>query len=175
MSGSKNASAAPLDMENRAPPPFPAMHQGGSRLATPEDRVAVLDELVLAKSIAGAAALYQAACVCTKQFENNCAHFLSNAFIKAGYEELKTSACINAHCHATHKRPIRAKDMDCWFKSMAIKTERDRPVRKGFWAVFQFDDRHYCCGHVLILDTDKSVAYGTGDHDDWRDQYYYQW
>ena len=59
---------------------------------------------------------YTGACDGGDSYTNNCAHFLSNAFIRAGYTELLTSGIITERCRSGAKRPIRAYDMLKWFQ-----------------------------------------------------------
>jgi hypothetical protein len=75
--------------------------------------------------------------------------------------------CINARCGTAAKRPIRARDMWCWFKQMATEKRSSRPKKEGFWAIFQLDESAYWGGHVIIFDSDKNVFYGTADYPNW--------
>jgi hypothetical protein len=115
------------------------------------------------------------ACEGNDAYENNCAHFLSDAMIRTGFTQLKPPAdCIDARCNTASKRPIRARDMWCWFKSMATKTSTTPTKNTGMWAVFQLREQEYWGGHVVMLDSDNWKYYGTSWYDDW-DQYLYQW
>lgn len=163
------------DMENlRAPlPPLPGPED--PRMATHADIVALSKRTLLTKSIAGAASLYAGSCEGGDVCENNCAHYLSDAFLHAGYDDLKPpAACINARCATTARRAIRARDMWCWFKAKKTEERISLPSNEGFWAVFQLKEDEYWGGHVLIIDTDNNVAYGTGNYPNW-DQYCYKW
>lgn len=155
-----------------------------SQLATEEEVQTLQITKFLAPSIEGAAANWTKSCAALGDVESdNCAHFLSNAFIAAGYTEL-TKASANANIHEwcdwndTKKtplaRPIRAKEMWEWFKSKATETRRTKPDGEGFWAVFQWDPS-YSGGHVLIYDSDKKTVYGTGVFWNWKDQFFYKW
>ena len=89
-------------------------------------------------------------------YENDCAHFLSNAFIRAGYTELLTSGLISARdskCSSSSRRPIRAYDMLKWFQKMETKF-LSGPLEPdtGTWAVYQEKPGWK---HVLIFDTDE--------------------
>jgi hypothetical protein len=107
-------------MEHVAPPAPPELGPDDAREATDQDVSALGIAELAAKSIAGAAALFRKQCAGGDSYENNCAHYLSDAFLRAGYTELESPApCINARCGTTAKRPIRARDMWCWFKAMA--------------------------------------------------------
>lgn len=146
-------------------------------------------------SIALAAARFEEGCLGGGAYANNCAHFLSNAFIDAGYSELLTNTaqikarCGPDDCHPPPRqgRPIRARNMHEWFKVMGGTNRRVFPrnsqeqfirtmTGKGMWAVFELDEESYWGGHVCIVDTDAWKVYGTGMHGywDWA-QYCYQW
>ncbi|KAL4880665.1 hypothetical protein BJY04DRAFT_228281 [Aspergillus karnatakaensis] len=107
---------------------------------------------------------------------NNCAHYLSDAFIRAGYAELASAnPHVNARCATPARRPIRARDMWSWFQSKARVTRRTLPGRNtGWWAIFQLDESAYWGGHVVVLDSNAWVYYGTGWYGAWA-QYAYQW
>lgn len=133
-------------------------------------------------SIKAAAALYKGECICgcTKDIicpeKDNCAHFLSNAFIKAGYTELLTSPLISFRCKWGGNRPVRAFDMLKWFQLMRRryngKFHRGRvKPNTGFWATYQEKPGWK---HVVILDSNGGF-YGTMDGDDWPLQWNYQW
>lgn len=108
-------------------------------------------------------------------YANNCAHFLSNAFIQAGFAGLGSShGCINARCSTSARRPIRAREMRCWFEAMAITTGGAVQKNTGFWAVFQLDESAYWGGHAVIIDSDSWKYYGTGWYSAW-DQQSYKW
>lgn len=160
-------------MENLVPPPVPKPGPGDPVPATGKQQSA-LAPLAGHKSIKAAAAAYKGSCVGGDKFDNNCAHFLSDAFLRAGYKELAPSCdCINARCTPAG-RPIRARDMWCWFQQRATKTADKLPKNQGLWAVFQLKESEYWGGHVVIIDTDSGTYYGTGNYPDW-DQHCYWW
>ncbi|MFN0193791.1 MAG: hypothetical protein ACKVP5_17765 [Aestuariivirga sp.] len=164
-------------MEELAPPPPPKPGKDDPKQATQANIDALISTLTVAKSIAGAAATYAGSCAGGDSYNNNCAHYLSDAFIRAGYTELNPpNDCIDSdgRCGTSAKRPIRARNMWCWFKEMATKSATTLPKNDGFWAVFQLDETAYWGGHVVIIDTDNNVSYGTGNYPDW-DQYAYKW
>lgn len=119
---------------------------------------------------------------------NNCAHYLSDAFIKAGYTELLrknsegrgifTQWCDTTtppHRYNENARPIRALDMKNWFNSMATKKATAKQSGSGFWAVYQ-ERQSDGQGHVLLYDSDKDIVYGTGGIGYWTwKQFFYQW
>jgi hypothetical protein len=163
-------------MELIAPPRMPQLRPGDPRAATAEDIRKLGKPEILGATIAGAAAAWTNQCEGNDRYDNNCAHFLSDAFIRAGFTDLSPPCnCINARCGTSAKRPIRAAEMNCWFKSKAKKTEGSPPANSGMWAVFQLDTTHYCCGHVVIIDTDNNTYYGTGNYPNWAQQFAYQW
>ncbi|MDR8399750.1 hypothetical protein NE850_25925 [Paraburkholderia sp. USG1] len=153
------------DMENSRPPVPPEPEPGEPRLARKADVEALQAGKVVTRSIAGAASLFSNSCEGGDSYDNNCAHFLSNAFIRAGYSELHPqNACITARCATCAKRPIRARDMWCWFKFMQKDSRTTLPKNDGFWAVFQLNESKYWGGHVVIIDTDTNIAFGTGNY-----------
>ncbi|MDO8335736.1 MAG: hypothetical protein Q7T74_03070 [Candidatus Saccharibacteria bacterium] len=163
------------NMENLTPPTPPTPKEGDPIPATAGDQQQLLKTALLPKSIVGAASLYSGQCAGGDSLENNCAHYLSDAFIRAGYDELLPSNdCVTARCGTDAKRVIRAKDMWCWFKSIAKESRTVLPNKEGFWAVFQWKEGAYPGGHVTIIDTDNSKYYGTGNYPNW-DQYAYKW
>lgn len=155
-----------------SPPPY-RLRSGDPDEGTPSDQ----QQLKAGKTIEGAAKLFVRGCAGDDQYDNNCAHFLSNAFILAGFDELRSSsACIEsgARCATTAKRPVRARNMWCWFKEKAKKTGTTVSKNTGAWAVFQLDESAYWGGHVAIIDSNHWKFYGTGWYSDWS-QYSYQW
>jgi hypothetical protein len=131
-----------------------------------------------APTIAAVAAAYNAKCIGGDHYQNNCAHYLSDAFIRAGYDELaaghSADPFITARCGTPAKRAIRARDMWKWFQSKATETASSLDKDTGIWAVFQLDESVYWGGHVVIVDTDNWTWYGTGFHPTWH-QYCYRW
>lgn len=163
------------EMESLRPPPQPLLTPQDARLATQGDIDALLKSILVPKTIASAASLFNGACIGSDSYENNCAHFLSDAFLRAGFTDLAALApCINARCGSSAKRPVRARDMWCWFKGKQTDFREKIPSKEGFWAVFQLNEVDYWGGHVLIIDTDKNIAYGTANYPAWE-QYCYKW
>lgn len=171
----QKGNAGREDMENIAPPAPPPPLDGDPMPATDHDVELLRERIKTVKSIAGAASLYRGACQGGDSYTNNCAHYLSDAFLRAGYSELAAPAdCIAARCGTAAKRPIRARDMWCWFKEMAKQTQTTLPAGTGFWAVFQLDEQAYWGGHVLIYDSDRNLYYGTDHYPSWL-QYCSKW
>lgn len=168
---------ANADMENLTPPkpvytersPKPALLEPGPLI----DGDSL--EAMRVGSIEKAASLYVDGCEGDDRYDNNCAHFLSNAFLLAGANDLSSDHdCVEARCGTIKKRPIRARDMKCWFASKAKETSRTIVENKGYWAVFQLKESEYWGGHVAIIVSDRWKFYGTGWYDDW-DQFWYKW
>lgn len=162
----------------RIAPPAPTYSKDAPTQATEADRTALrqsLQTLRTGKTIAEAASLYSGYCKGGDVYQNNCAHFLSDAFILAGADDLASShSCIEARCDTSSKRPIRARNMKCWFESRAVKTSDSIVKEAGYWAVFQLDENAYWGGHVAIIDSDSWKFFGTGWYENWK-QYWYQW
>lgn len=123
-------------------------------------------------------------CKGSRKYENNCAHFLSDALVRCGFVELLSDGalykCDKADCQCpSERRPIRARELWEWFKRKATtKHERVRwdklPRNSGWWAVFQINEAEYYGGHVVVIDTENWEYYGTCSYPAW-DQYAYQW
>ena len=121
-------------------------------------------------SLNNVGAKYYNGCTCGTRYDNNCAHFLSNAFILAGYTDLLTSSLITERC--PHKRPIRAQDMLKWFQAKQTGFHGGRVQRNsGWWATYQ-ETRGW--QHVVVIDANSWVHYGTGDYYDWPVQWNYR-
>jgi hypothetical protein len=104
-----------LPMEWMAPP-APRLLAGDPQVGTAVDQ----QSLSTGTTIEGAAKLFANSCAGGDSYDNNCAHYLSDAFIRAGFSDLRNANdCTNARCSTAAKRPIRARDMWCWFKSKA--------------------------------------------------------
>jgi len=125
------------------------------------------------RSIESAAMHYNQRCVYGDRESNNCAHFLSDAFIRAGYTELSTRDAITERCQGEYGRVTRAQEMLAWFQEMATEFHQGRPEPgTGFWAGYQEKPGER---HVLILDADTGRHYGTADCKLWPVQWFYQW
>lgn len=140
-------------------------------------------KLSAGKTLEGACKAFVRKCDGGGSYLNNCAHYLSNAFIKAGFSELNTSLdCVTARCNEDQKcdlgaylnhRVIRAKDLRCWFASKANTKATTVNKNSGFWATYQ-EKPSNGQGHVAIIDTGTWTYYGTTWLSDWK-QEYYQW
>ena len=90
-----------------------------------------------------AAKAYNETCAGGDRVSNNCAHFLSDAFIRAGFTELETSDLITERC--PHGRPLRAQEMLKWFQSKAERFHSGRlEPNTGYWASYQENPRRSC-------------------------------
>lgn len=117
------------------------------------------------------AAAYTQTCACGERLSNNCAHFLSDAFIRAGYTELKTSDAFTTRCKAG--RPIRAQEVMHWFQTQADTFTEVRPDGgTGMWAVYQEKPNRR---HVTVIDMNTGIFYGTDDCKTWPVQWFYKW
>lgn len=166
-----------VGMEGLPPPSVPPV-PGMPEEASASHRTRLLSLALERKTIAGAAATYNGTCAGGDQYANNCAHFLSDAFIRAGYEELlpggSAGGFATARCGTSAKRVIRARDMWHWFQSRATATATQLERNSGLWAVFQLKEQVYWGGHVVIVDTDTWTYHGTGCYFGW-DQHAYKW
>jgi hypothetical protein len=168
--GQRNLVRVDVPME-WAYPPTPRLLAGDPQAGTATDQ----QSLSSGTTIEGAAKLYLGSCAGGDSYDNNCAHYLSDAFIRTGFAELRNANdCIDARCSTTAKRPIRARDMWCWFKSGASESGGTVARDTGLWAVFQLKESVYWGGHVVIIDSGTWKYYGTGWYGDW-DQYSYKW
>jgi hypothetical protein len=175
-----------VDEENVPPPlSFRALDDPTEGTATDQAN------LKAGVTIEGAAKVFKHECAGGGEYQNNCAHFLCSAFMKAGFTDFdKKHACVNARCSTTSDdqikecafnspykyRVIRAEEMRCWFKSKDTSGPKDKVEKNtGSWAVHQkrLSDGQ---GHVTILDSNSWKFYGTGWYSaaqGWRQEYYH--
>jgi hypothetical protein len=172
---SANSMAAALEFAlamEHVPPPAPKFDPNAP---TPGDSSKLERKRAAVPSLEAVASYWSDSCAGQDSYANNCAHFLSDAFIRAGYTELNPpAACINARCETPAKRPVRARDMWCWFQSKATKTSTQLTKNTGWWAAFQLNETVYWGGHVALFDSNNWKYYGTGWYEDWG-QHLYQW
>jgi len=121
--------------------------------------------------------LFQLSCKCGTKFPNNCAHFLSDALIRAGYSDLKNRDKM-AVC--PEGRPIRAKELLKYAqeKKTASRNDHKDRIMTGFWFVY---NEYRGQGHVCLhREHHKEYTYdykGTGNLDtfhDWPVQWHYK-
>lgn len=161
-----------VGMEDVAPPPMIFDPNAPSLVSSKPGTDSLKEALVT--TLAGAMSAYNGTCTGGDSFDNNCAHFLSDAFIRSGFSELhNNNTHINARCSPA-RRPIRARDMWSWFQSKARRTSRVIARNTGIWAIFQINESEYWGGHVVLLNSDTWNYSGTGWYGQW-DQYLYQW
>jgi len=133
--------------------------------------------------------LYSSNCICGKKLANNCAHFLSDALIRAGYQ-INDGFGIAKFERCTSGRSIRAKELLSWAKYMVGQNKGESrlshnaehghktTINSGFWFVYQ--ERRDGQGHVCLHDeNDKDgkaqyVSCGTGDYPDWPIQNHFR-
>jgi hypothetical protein len=152
-------------------PPKPLLDPSDPRPGPP---VSHIPSPLPSPTLKDVASYWSDACLGKDTYDNNCAHFLSDAFIRSGFSELKDpNDCIEARCEPA-SRPLRARNMWCWFKKKAKKTSSQPTRNTGWWTVFQLDEKVYWGGHVALLDTDSWTYYGTGWYSKWS-QHLYQW
>lgn len=114
--------------------------------------------------------LYRGKCECGVAYQNNCAHFLSDAMIRAGLP----SSFPNAAAKCSAGRLIRAKELLDWFQAISTDFKQTHNgVTKGYWFIYQEDPSHQ--GHVCIhLESTAQYSYkGTGDFPSWPVQWHY--
>jgi hypothetical protein len=150
---------------------FPPSVSRSLFLAT-EGTIADQQLLTAGRTLEGAAKAFTRSCECGHEYQNNCAHYLSNAFISVGFSQVGAPLeCINARCPS--RRPIRAREFWCWLKATSAHHTTDLQPNTGFWVGFQLNESAYWGGHVAIIDTHTNKFYGTGWYPDW-DQHFYK-
>jgi hypothetical protein len=147
-----------------------------------QQRDGLVGRSVIQRALWLAYGAYRGSCDCGGNLGNNCAHYLSDALIRAGYGELDGGKGGRYRRHRSRivcksGRPVRAKEMRDWFASKAIDTRTNEPeadIPSGYWAVYQERARDGQ-GHVLLHHhTGGSYSYrGTGDYPTWRTQIHY--
>lgn len=164
----------------------PRRGQGGGEGIHPADRPggAALHEPVIQRSLAQAYSNFDRGCECGEDLGNNCAHYLSDALIEAGYSQLDGGSGglyrrRNGRVVCKEGRPVRAAELRDWFASQATQTEEGEPdANSDYWAVFQ-ERRSDGQDHVLIHkhEADGTYSYrGTGDYPGWKaHQTHYTW
>lgn len=112
----------------------------------------------------GAFAKYKDACECGERFENNCAHFLSNAFLLQD-PNIRFPAGLEK---CTKGRLKRAKEMLAWFRTLNPQfKENHTGITDYYW--FVYEESPVGQGHVCIH-LEKNGNYdwrGTTDIPNW--------
>ena len=122
---------------------------------------------------------YSDSCVCGEKLKNNCAHYLSNALIEAGYSSIDGGSGglfrdENGYCVCKSGRPVRAKELRNTFFTENNWACHDEP-REGYNLVYQ-ERAADGQGHVLIkkYSGGRKVGHkGTGDYPEWDIQKFY--
>lgn len=94
------------DMENRSPPPMRTIREGDPVAADKHDveKLSAANQ-VIPRSLASVAANFNGNCQGQDVYANNCAHYLSDAFIGAGFSQLTSpNDCVSARCGSAAKR-----------------------------------------------------------------------
>lgn len=126
---------------------------------------------------------FSLSCKCADSYSGtNCAHFLSNALINAGFSDIDGGKGADLRirkgfCVCKHGRPIRAKELRNWFNTKW--TKHSEPPQDGIIAIYQENSGQ---GHVLFGKYEKGEltdskgtggSEGTGYYSGWNDEYYY--
>ena len=123
-------------------------------------------------------ASYSDSCVCGYKYDNNCAHFLSNALILGGFSQIDGGVgdnfrIVNGFCVCRSGRPVRAKELRTLFFA---KSWKKYPYPgDGLCLVYQ-ERASDGQGNVLLkrYRAGNLIEYrGTGDFPTWRVQEYY--
>ncbi|MBD5799860.1 hypothetical protein BHU24_25140 [Bacillus pseudomycoides] len=126
---------------------------------------------IIYASLSEAYDLYEGKCDCGDRYDNNCAHFLSNALIKAGFRMPSSGA----KCRSG--RMIRAKELRQWVRSIpgVILKADHNSISSGYWFVYQ-ERASDGQGHVCIhLESPEEYYWaGTGNYPDWELQEHYK-
>ena len=134
-------------IESYVAPPAVNLRPDDPREATETEQLAIMHTPL--PSLAKVAASWKKSCILADREVNNCAHYLSDAFIRAGYTELAHGAPahppeITIWCDYNdppvkdQARVIRARETNAWFRSKC-EPLTVKPVNKGFFAVFQLE------------------------------------
>lgn len=138
-----------------------------------KDRAPIAQAPDYRPSLEDVARAYNESCVGGGRESNNCAHYLADAFIRAGFTDLKTTEFVTERCKCGAGRAVRAQELLKWFQARSLRFHQGRPpANSGYWAAYQEKpgDRH-----VTLIDTATGKFYGTADCPDWPVQWYYQW
>jgi hypothetical protein len=154
----------PLE-ETEADAPQARVESQADIIEVPAQTIVRTDPLLI-----GAFNAYYQGCTCGTSYENNCAHYLSNAFKRQHWPvEFPANA---AKC--PHGRMIRAKEFLNWFRSTFNPQFRQNHngITSGYWLVYQ--EAANGQGHVCIHKHQGGFAYrGTTDLPNWPVQWHY--
>lgn len=111
---------------------------------------------------------YTNSCDCGDRYDDNCAHFISNALIKAGY-----AMGSGAQCRCG--RMIRAKELLRWARNRpGVRfSSNHKNISSGTWLVYQESSNGQ--GHILFHLEESTQYYpmGTRDYPAWPVQWHY--
>ena len=113
--------------------------------------------------------LYRGRCECGAHYDNNCAHFLTDAMCRAGLPRPFASA--DEKCSAG--RLIRAKECLAWVRSFSTGfSSTHQTLKSGYWFVYQENAGQ---GHVCLhLERqDDYIWRGTTDLSNWPVNWHY--
>lgn len=134
------------------------------RIVVPEYSISTSDPLLV-----GAYKAYNGRCTCGIAYNNNCAHFLSDAFKRQYWQVTFPSSA--AKC--PHGRLIRAKELLDWFRAAYNPSfsQNHNGINSGYWLVYQEQSGQ---GHVCIHKHQGGFGWvGTGDYPSWPVQWHY--
>lgn len=118
-------------------------------------------------SLATAADQFTRSCdTCNQVLDNNCAHYVSNALAKAGFNITAADSCINARCNAPfgQRRIIRAHELRDWIVKNTTFTAHNTKPPVGTAAFFFCLRNRDSQGHVGFIDVygnDKDTGAGS--------------
>ena len=125
---------------------------------------------------------YTDSCDCGHKYDNNCAHYLSNALILGGFSEIDGGKggkkgefrIVNGFYVCSSGRPVRAKQLRDWFVDSGKWTCHSSPKSDSINLVYQGKSAEGQ-GHVLLkmYKDGVSTKRGTMDLPEWPIQQYY--
>jgi hypothetical protein len=127
------------------------------------------DASILQSFLPNSASLYRGYCECGTTYDNNCAHFLTDAMVRAGLPKPFPTGV--AKCPSG--RMIRAKETLAWFRTFSSGFNNNHGnLSSGYWFVYQESNGQ---GHVCIHQETSNSWYwwGTGDYPNWPVQWHY--
>jgi hypothetical protein len=118
--------------------------------------------------LVGAFNLYRDNCTCGNRYDNNCAHFLSNAFLL----QAPNYRFPNQLAKCPHGRLIRAKEMLDWFRTISTGYRQNcNGITEGIWFTYQESGGQ---GHVVLHNHAGGLTWrGTGNYPGWPVQWHY--
>ena len=142
-----------------------------SKIVEVRDVVEVPAQTIIATDplLIGAFNQYYNGCTCGTSYDNNCAHYLSNAFKRQHWPVNFPAGA--AKC--PHGRMIRAKEFLNWFRSTFNPrfAQNHNGITAGYWLVYQESGGQ---GHVNIHKHQNGFAFrGTTDLPAWPVQWHF--